>query len=203
MIKNKEVTKTKIFEALEQIISEGGVSAAGINNTAKTAGVDKVLIYRYFGGFNELLKEFIIQKDFFVNFIIDEALLKKITDNETKVEFLKSVLLNKYNYIKNTVVFANILIWELSTKNEITEYIAKERERIGLKNLEILSKYFKIDKNINAIISLLISGIYYLALRSKTVEVFNGIKLNEVAGIKELEQGIDMLLKLIVNNIKI
>ncbi len=203
MIKNKEVTKTKIFEALEQIISEGGVSAAGINNTAKTAGVDKVLIYRYFGGFNELLKEFIIQKDFFVNFIIDEALLKKITDNETKVEFLKSVLLNQYNYIKNTVVFANILIWELSTKNEITEYIAKERERIGLKNLEILSKYFKIDKNINAIISLLISGIYYLALRSKTVEVFNGIKLNEVAGIKELEQGIDMLLKLIVNNIKI
>ncbi|HPN39208.1 MAG TPA: TetR/AcrR family transcriptional regulator [Melioribacteraceae bacterium] len=203
MIKNKEVTKTKIFEALEQIISEGGVSAAGINNTAKTAGVDKVLIYRYFGGFNELLKEFIIQKDFFVNFIIDEALLKKITDNETKVEFLKSVLLNQYNYIKNNVIFANILIWELSTKNEITEYIAKERERVGLKNLEILSKYFKIDKNINAIISLLISGIYYLALRSKTVEVFNGIKLNEVAGIKELEQGIDMLLKLIVNNIKI
>ncbi len=203
MVKNKEATKKRIYEALEQIIKEGGVSAIGINNIAKTAGVDKVLIYRYFGGLGELLKDFIKQKDYFTNFIINEISLDKLKTGKSKKEFLKSVLLNQYNYIKGDTVFAEILIWELSVKNEITEYIAQERERVGLNNLKILSQKFKINSNFNVITSLLISGIYYLALRSKTVDDFNGIKLNEPAGNKEIEEGINMLLDLVINKLKI
>jgi len=203
MVKNKEATKKRIYEALEQIIKEGGVSAIGINNIAKTAGVDKVLIYRYFGGLGELLKDFIKQKDYFTNFIINEISLDKLKTGKSKKEFLKSVSLNQYNYIKGDTVFAEILIWELSVKNEITEYIAQERERVGLNNLKILSQKFKINSNFNVITSLLISGIYYLALRSKTVDDFNGIKLNEPAGNKEIEEGINMLLDLVINKLKI
>ncbi len=203
MVKNKEATKKKIFEALEQIIREGGVSAIGINNTAKTAGVDKVLIYRYFGSLGELLKDFIKQKDYFTNFIINEISLDKLKTGKSKKEFLKSVLLNQYNYIKGDTVFAEILIWELSVKNEITEYIAQERERVGLNNLKILSQKFKINSNFNVITSLLISGIYYLALRSKTVDDFNGIKLNEPKGNKVIEEGINMILDLVINKLKI
>jgi AcrR family transcriptional regulator len=109
MVKNKEATKKRIYEALEQIIKEGGVSAIGINNIAKTAGVDKVLIYRYFGGLGELLKDFIKQKDYFTNFIINEISLDKLKTGKSKKEFLKSVLLNQYNYIKGDTVFAEIL----------------------------------------------------------------------------------------------
>lgn len=203
MVKNKEATKKRIYEALEQIIKEGGVSAIGINNIAKTVGVDKVLIYRYFGGLGELLKDFIKQKDYFTNFIINEISLDKLKTGKSKKEFLKSVLLNQYNYIKGDTVFAEILIWELSVKNEITEYIAQERERVGLNNLKILSQKFKINSNFNVITSLLISGIYYLALRSKTVDDFNGIKLNEPKGNKVIEEGINMILDLVINKLKI
>ena len=203
MVKNKEATKKMIYEALEQIIKEGGVSAIGINNIAKTAGVDKVLIYRYFGGLGELLKDFIKQKDYFTNFIINEISLDKLKTGKSKKEFLKSVLLNQYNYIKGYTVFAEMLIWELSVKNEITEYIAQERERVGLNNLKILSQKFKINSNFNVITSLLISGIYYLALRSKTVDDFNGIKLNEPKGNKVIEEGINMILDLVINKLKI
>lgn len=203
MVKNKEATKKRIYEALEQIIKEGGVSAIGINNIAKTAGVDKVLIYRYFGGLGELLKDFIKQKDYFTNFIINEISLDKLKTGKSKKEFLKSVLLNQYNYIKGDTVFAEILIWELSIKNEITEYIAQERERVGLNNLKVLSEKFNINSNFNVITSLLISGIYYLALRSKTVDDFNGIKLNEPKGNKVIEEGINMILDLVINKLKI
>lgn len=203
MVKNKEATKTKIFEALEQIICEGGVSAAGINNTAKIAGVDKVLIYRYFGGFNELLKEFIKQKDFFANFVISEESLSKLNTTKSKKDFLKSILINQYHYIKSNKVFAEILIWELSTKNEITEYIANEREQIGLINLNRLSEKFNIKKDFTIISALLISGVYYLALRSKTVDDFNGIKLNEESGQNEIERGITLILDSVLNKIKL
>jgi len=203
MVKNKEVTKMKIFSALEQIISEGGVSAAGINNIAKTAGVDKVLIYRYFGGFNELLKEFIKKKDFFSNLLIDENLVKELKSINAKKEFLKSILLNQYKYIKNNNVFAEILIWELSTKNEITEHIAAEREKLGLINLNILAKYFNINSKLNAISSILIGGIYYLALRGKTVSVFNGINLNDVTGDKEIEGGLNLILDVLFEDGKL
>ena len=55
MARDREATRKRILAAAERIIAREGVAAARVNVIALEAGVDKVLIYRYFGGRAQLL----------------------------------------------------------------------------------------------------------------------------------------------------
>jgi AcrR family transcriptional regulator len=54
--RDREQTKNLLVEAAVAILEESGFSALGINSVAEKAGVNKVLIYRYFGGLPGLLR---------------------------------------------------------------------------------------------------------------------------------------------------
>jgi len=56
MARDRIVTMARILGAAEGLIVREGVPAAGINAIAAAAGVDKVLLYRYFGGRAQLLR---------------------------------------------------------------------------------------------------------------------------------------------------
>lgn len=55
-VRNRQSTRTKLLDAAERIITLRGPHHAGVNSVAAECGVDKVLIYRYFGGIDPLLK---------------------------------------------------------------------------------------------------------------------------------------------------
>ena len=55
MPRDKEETKMRIVTAVGRQLAKGGFRDLGVNSIAKEAGVDKVLIYRYFGGLPLLL----------------------------------------------------------------------------------------------------------------------------------------------------
>jgi AcrR family transcriptional regulator len=56
MPRDRNATRARILAATELLIARGGVPTARINAIATAAGVDKVLIYRYFGGRAQLLR---------------------------------------------------------------------------------------------------------------------------------------------------
>ncbi len=58
MTRSRINTEQRLIEAVGSILLEQGYPAVGINAIARRAGCDKVLIYRYFGGFDELLLAF-------------------------------------------------------------------------------------------------------------------------------------------------
>ncbi|MDH3859772.1 MAG: TetR/AcrR family transcriptional regulator, partial [Gammaproteobacteria bacterium] len=58
MTRNRLKTEQRILDAVGSILLEQGYPAVGVNAIARRAGCDKVLIYRYFGGFDELLLAF-------------------------------------------------------------------------------------------------------------------------------------------------
>ena len=64
MRRNKEQTKHSLVNAVGTVLSESGFSGLGVNAVAKAAGVDKVLIYRYFGSFDALCLAFAQSSDF-------------------------------------------------------------------------------------------------------------------------------------------
>lgn len=55
MARDSERTRKRLLAAAERVIEQRGIAAAGVNAIAAESGVDKVLIYRYFGGARELL----------------------------------------------------------------------------------------------------------------------------------------------------
>ena len=48
--RNRQMTMERILRAMGDTMAERGTEKAGINAVAERAGVNKVLIYRYFGG---------------------------------------------------------------------------------------------------------------------------------------------------------
>lgn len=53
--RNRGATETRILDAAEAILLASGPAGFGVNAVARAAGVDKQLIYRYFGGLDGLL----------------------------------------------------------------------------------------------------------------------------------------------------
>ena len=49
MARDRERTKARIVDAVCGLLTRSGFRAVGVNAVAEAAGVDKVLIYRYFG----------------------------------------------------------------------------------------------------------------------------------------------------------
>ena len=62
--RDKESTRFRLLDAVGTLLAREGFGALGINAVAREAGVDKVLIYRYFGGMDELLRAFGQSGDF-------------------------------------------------------------------------------------------------------------------------------------------
>ncbi|RYF68569.1 MAG: TetR/AcrR family transcriptional regulator, partial [Cytophagaceae bacterium] len=60
------MTMERILRAMGDVMAEKGTKKAGINAVAEKAGVNKVLIYRYFGGWNGLLEAY-VQRGFFLS----------------------------------------------------------------------------------------------------------------------------------------
>lgn len=56
LTRSRPKTEEKFQDAVLQLVADEGCGALGINAVAQLAGADKVLIYRYFGDFNGLLK---------------------------------------------------------------------------------------------------------------------------------------------------
>jgi AcrR family transcriptional regulator len=59
MPRNRQQTENRIREAARRLLRENGFEAWGVNGIARAAGVDKVLIYRYFQSVDGLLAEII------------------------------------------------------------------------------------------------------------------------------------------------
>lgn len=192
--RNKEQSKQKLIDAVSQIIIRDGFKGIGINAIAKEAGLDKVLIYRYFDGLDGLLREFAKQKDFYINisrFIQDGIELRQKDD---LINLINKILIGQLKELRENRELQELILWQMIEKNELTIAIAKEREEKGYElNNKFKDKMNLIDNDSDAVMALLVSGIYFLVLSSRTVDIFNGVELNSEKGWKQIENAIKQI----------
>ncbi|MDO5656391.1 MAG: TetR/AcrR family transcriptional regulator [Flavobacteriaceae bacterium] len=194
-IRNKEKTKQKLLDTVGKIIREEGYTALKVNYIAKTAGLDKKLIYDYFGNADGLIHTYIKSQDYWNN--ISTTLDFEITPKSLEIA-TKEMILQQFEVLKNNKELQKIILWELSEENDVLRQLADAREHNGE---ELFSKYidshFKnSDFNFRAILALLISGSYYLNIHTETNgSKFCGIDLKTDEGRKEIEKAISKLIK--------
>ncbi len=83
-IRNKERSKKKFLDAVGKILKTKGYAGLKVNDIAATAGVDKKMIYTYFGGMDGLIDEYIRSQDYWIKVTTDkiDKIIPGINDGE-------------------------------------------------------------------------------------------------------------------------
>lgn len=202
MARDKEETKQKLIDAVGRIVVRDGFQSVGINAVAKEAAVDKVLIYRYFGDIDGLLKAFESQKDYFVNIKNSLGSFDDINQIEDFLDITKKIYIGQLREIMKNKELKEMLLWELNHKNIVTGSVAADRENVAVSFVEAMQGKFDFgEMDLNGVLSILAASVYYLTIRSKTVDVFTGIDLTSDEGWDRIEKSIEFILDSVMKNI--
>jgi AcrR family transcriptional regulator len=193
MEKNREKTRASILAAVGKLLARDGFRDLGINAIAREAGVDKVLIYRYFGGMEDLLKAYAAEGDFWPSSAEIMAAVRQ-SKPKNEAELASALLIEFERALRRRPLTQEIMRWELMERNELTDTLARYREEESAKTLQLLSGVGMVD--VAAIASLLAAGHTYLILRKKTVGVYNGLQLDEGRDWERLEDATRTLVAL-------
>ena len=201
MARDKEETKARILAAVGKLLAESGFKQLGVNAIAREAGVDKVLIYRYFENLPTLLQTFGKEGNYWLSveeLVGDES----TTEAESLDEWMHLLLIRFLRDLQQRSITQEILRWELLEGNELTQELAQVRDRMAIKSLKFLNQKcsFPPDKDIPAISAVLIAGIVYLVLRTKVSPSFLGIDFSSPAGWQRIEAAISSLVQAAVQS---
>ncbi len=197
MKRDKVETRERILKAAERLLTKSGGRDFGINSLAREAGVDKVLIYRYFGSLSEVLRAIGEETSLWpstVDLFGPGVNPRRVADPE---DALIRVLTNSLKELRRRKPTQEVARWELFERNELTEKFAAVREKRGSELLAALSidsaAYPEID--VGAVIALVHAGLTHMVLCSRTADKYLGIDLHSNFGWGRLEKTIDCLIR--------
>ena len=196
-MKDRERTEKKILDAVGSIIAGDGFEGIGINAVAQQAGVSKMLIYRYFGGLEELIAQFIMQKDYWAN-------TGSVIINPQSVEdSIKNMFRKQIEQLRNDVTLRRLCRWELSCNNTSIEQLRDKREENGCSLIKLVSTLTGCpNTEVASLASILSAAISYLALIEDQCLSYNGISLQTDKGWNEIMKGVEMIVDLWIKSIQ-
>ena len=160
MPRDKEETKMRIVTAVGRQLAKGGFRDLGVNSIAKEAGVDKVLIYRYFGGLPELLAVYANEGDYWptsAELIGDPSTVKA----DSVADWLVYILMKVQMAIRNRPLTLEILRWEIVDHNELTHQFAKLRTQVAIECITFINQrhQFSPDLDVLALSAFILSSV--------------------------------------------
>jgi AcrR family transcriptional regulator len=196
-IRDKERTKLKLLNSVGNILKKNGFTALNASRIAKKSNVDRKLIYEYFGGVENLVKEYLNGRDYWgAHMERSEEIIEK-----SKCDFGKQttyhLLEEQLDALTTNEEMRKIISWGVSESSDALKELNQKREILGeLFFKEITDGYFKDkDKNIRPVVALLIGGIYYISLIAHTNDgLICGIDIRK----EESQQEIKKTLKQII-----
>ncbi|MCP4388885.1 MAG: TetR/AcrR family transcriptional regulator [Gammaproteobacteria bacterium] len=168
MTRSRLKTEQRILDAVGTLLLEQGYPAVGINAIARQAGCDKVLIYRYFGGFDELLLKFAETTTLWWE--VDEIMPETAADCATIAlpEYLQTLLSRYVAALETRPLALEIMAWEMSDQNSLTSALARSRSERGMELVKrIRSYYHQPNIDIGGILGVFGAAINYLIIRTR------------------------------------
>jgi AcrR family transcriptional regulator len=188
--RDRGATESAILAAVGVVLARDGFAAIGVNAIAKQAGVDKVLIYRYFGGLPELLHAWGTSGRFWPDLSElmgpDLAAFMSLPAAERYARFVEHFV----DALRARPLTLEILAAEIVQRNELTAILETEREQWGEQASVLLASgpEFEARPELRGLTILLIAGVQYLLVRSRTIRIFGGIDIRSDVGWNVLKQ---------------
>lgn len=194
MKKNRGFTEQRLITAVEELIVEDGFEKLGVNAVARKTGVDKKLIYRYFGSLDGLVYECLNRQDFWSNAPVD------IPESVNLKDYARSLFRQQIVELRGNDILKRLLRWELSNDNDFLKELRKQREENGLARIKIISDKTKIPfEELANIASIITGAISYFVMLEETCMLYNGINLRKDDGWERLSEGVNKIIDLIYN----
>ncbi|HEV7381356.1 MAG TPA: TetR/AcrR family transcriptional regulator [Dyadobacter sp.] len=169
--RDRERTKGKILKAVGEVIEQFGTDKVGVNLIARTAGVNKVLIYRYFESVDGLMEQYVKSGEYASTAAEDYAESIGTLPPEQRNQAMTDLMVTFLRDLRERKATRDLLRWEIGTGKSIlseTKNVVANRllEKIGtLPNFEDTS----------GLMAFLSAGIYYLVMvedyRPKMIDV--------------------------------
>ncbi len=183
-------TRKRILDAVGSLLVREGFGALGVNAVAREAGVDKVLIYRYFGGIDHLLEAWGNELDFWpsVAEILGDA------QEPDPAEFAVGMLKRHLHALRVRPHTLEVMAWEAVERHPLTRILDRIRETRAEQLMEAIpAQLFGPGQDLPAISALLNAGLQYLLLRSRTVERYNGVLIASPEGWARIESALQTI----------
>jgi AcrR family transcriptional regulator len=189
-LRNREATRQKLITAVGEVLAQKGFTQLGVNAVANQAGVDKVLIYRYFGGMPGLIKAFGREGDFWPS--MDELAGGDIEAFRCLPleEKLVAMGLNFLQGLRQRPLTLEVMAWEMMERNDLTVELETIRETRMLRFAELYLPTEGSRGDLMAVNAIVGAGISYLVCRGRRLRWFNGIDLESDEGWQRIEAAI-------------
>lgn len=201
--RTKEDIEKSINDAAVDLIGRKGFSGVQLSDITRQADIEPVVFYNRYKNLDDFYDEFVKKYDYWVA----EGIKRRDTpDGETMPteDYCKTVLKGLISDLRDDKIMREILRWEISNANPVTERTAMLREML---NMQLVFKFKKLfregDSSIDiAVLSaLMIGGIYYLFLH-RDRSTFCGLDLNDPGDIERMHKTVDAIVDLAFSTLK-
>jgi len=199
--RNRDVTAAKIIDAVGRVLARDGFDKIGINAIAREAGIDKVLIYRYFEGLPKLLSAWAASGAFWptVQELIEASPpnLMTLSLAERYAFFFDHFI----NSLRARPLTIEILAGEIIHRNVLTEIMEDQREKWGEevgRTLAAASDYAA-HPELLPLTNVLIAGVQNLLIRARSIHHFGGLDIQSDEGWRLVKSAITVMARKLFN----
>lgn len=197
-MKNKENTKQKIIDAVGEIFRTEGKKGLYITQIARKAGVDRSLIYQYFGrDIRRLIEAYVVQKDYWMQFFDKINAAVNETDYDSSMDLVIRILQKQWEHFSADPEMQELILWELSGESDLMRSIHNTREMMAEKILDLTDQKFRESLvKFRPIAVLLLGGIYYANIHSlHNGNIICGVDVRSKEGQKDLLRAIQQIIE--------
>lgn len=204
MIKKREATEARLVQAMGEVLAEKGFGKVGVNAVARQAGVDKVLIYRYFNGLDGLMEAYAQSAQFWpsASEILGEGASYEALRSRRFSEIFSEVFRRYAKALRARPLTLEILSWETVERNALTIALEKVREARGLELMAHMKNVDFPEGDWQAISNIFSGAIHYLAIRARKVNTFTGMDLSNDQSWDRLIDSMEFLIRGVESNNK-
>lgn len=198
-VNDKERSKQKLIEAVGIVIREKGYIGLTATNISRAAGLDRRLITLYFGSLNTLIETYVRGNDYWIGTSDEEKFSKEHQEHQGGCtrEMLNNLLQNQLDYFLKDEEMQKIILWQISQSTQLMKEVSEEREKVGNHLFAIADQELKgKDIDLRAVTALMVAGIYYLVLYSKSTDCkICEIDLNTPEGMQRIKKAITAIIE--------
>lgn len=188
--RDRERTKSKILKAVGEVIEQHGTEKVGVNLIARTAGVNKVLIYRYFNSVDGLMEQYVTSGEYTSTTGNDYFENLGVFAPEDRPKAMISMMLTFLSDLRERKATRDLLRWEIGTGKSMLSDARNEVAMRLLNKIGDLPNY----PDTGALMTFITAGIYYMTISKDYREKMINVDLQSDEGWKRIEHVIESII---------